>query len=92
MKDRISEEEFSVIATKVLEQNADVDSFAVRGSGVSVKIISRLRRENVDVFLDYDDGGKITGRFSYAQTQGESSLPLILGNTIAECIRQFRSA
>ena len=92
MKDRISEQEFSAIVTKVLKQNANVDSFTVRGSSVSVRIVSRLRGENVDVFLDYDDAGKITGRFSYAQTQSESSWPLLLGNTIAECIKQIRSA
>lgn len=91
MKDSISVQEFAVIAAKVLEQNASVDSFEVRGSGISVRIVSRLRAENVNVFLDFDDGGKITGRFSYARTQDDSSLPLLLGNTIAECIRQFRS-
>lgn len=92
MKDSISVQEFSAIATKVLAQNADVDSFTVNGSSVTARIVSRLRRENVDVFLDYDDGGKITGRFSYAQSQDESALPRILGNTIADCIRQYRDS
>ena len=91
MKDRISAQEFSAIAAKVLEHNADVDSFSVCGSSISVKIVSRLRGENVDAYLDFDDGGKITGRFSYAQTRGESSLPLIIGNTIAECIKKIRA-
>ena len=91
MKECISVQEFSAIVSKVLESHADVASFNIQGRSVSAKIISRLRRENADIFLDFDDDGKITGRFSYAQTQDGTMLPQILGNTIASCILQFRN-
>lgn len=91
MADQISVQEFSAIVTKLLESQADVESFSVQGSSVRVKIVSRLRRENVDVFLDFDDGGRITGRFAFAQSKDGSALPQILGNTIASCIRQYRA-
>ena len=91
MKEQVSAQEFSAIVTQVLEKNADVASFDIHGSSVSVKIISRLRRENMDVYLDFDDGGKITGRFAYAQTQNGSALPQTLGNAIAACIRRSRA-
>ncbi len=90
MRDQISVQEFSAIVTKLLEIHADVESFSIRGCGVSVRIVSRLRRENMDTYLDFDDCGKITGRFSFAQTQDSSALPQILGNEIASRIKQYR--
>ena len=91
MNKDVSQADFSAIVSEILNRCGDVEAFTVSDKSVSVSIFSRLRRERAKIFFDFDDSGRITGRFSYAQTQDGSSLPQILGNEIAEYIRRFRS-
>ena len=91
MKNDVTQAEFSAIVSQILSSRGDVASYGVSERGIRVNIFSRLRREKTQIFFDFDDGGKITGRFSYAQTNNISVLPQLLGNEIAEKIRQLHS-
>ena len=91
MKESVSQSDFTAIVTEILQQRADVEDFSVQDKGVSIHAVSRLRREKVDVFLDFDDGGRITGRFAYAQSCAGTTLPENLGNAVAAQIKQFRT-
>lgn len=83
MKNSIGQEEFASIVTGILEADPDVQDFTIRDKGVSVTICASMRREKAGAFLDFDDRGAITGRFSYAQTDADAQKPREIGSRIS---------
>ncbi|MBR5618342.1 MAG: hypothetical protein IKW76_01260 [Clostridia bacterium] len=86
MRNSIGQEEFASIVTGVLEAQADVQAYTIKDKGVYISICASVRREKVDAFLDFDDRGAITGRFSYAQTAADAQKPREIGSCISGAI------
>ena len=90
MRDSITQAEFAALVPRVL-QSSDVQSCTVQNRRVIVEVFSRPLRQVSKIFFDFDDGGKITGRYSFAQTQDSAGTANLLGESIAECIRRLRA-
>ncbi len=86
MKNSINKEEFASIVTGILEADPDVQEYTIKDKGVSVSICASMRREKTGAFLDFDDRGEITGRFSYAQTDADAQKPREIGSRISAVI------
>lgn len=87
MKDSVTQAEFAAVVADVLDGSIKVESYTVNGSSVWIKMVSRLYGEKAVTYLDFDDGGKITGRYAYAQTHAGSTFPRKIGDRIAECVK-----
>ena len=83
MRSSISQDEFALIVTAVLDSDPDVQKYTITEKGVSVSICASMRREKASAFLDFDDRGAITGRFSYAQTDAGAQKPREIGARIS---------
>ncbi len=88
MHNRISQDTFISIVTGILGSDPDVQEYAVSDKGVSLLIRAPMRRENVKAFLDFDDCGEISGRFSYAQSNPNARKPRELGERISDEIKR----
>ena len=89
MKNGISQDDFARIVTEVLESDADVREFTIKEKGVSLSICAAMRREKANAFLDFDDHGTISGRFSHAQTDANAQKPREIGARISSEIRKM---
>ncbi len=87
MRNSISQETFVSIVDEALKDDPDVQEYTITDKGVSVSIRASMRRENVNAFLDFDDRGEITGRFSHAQTDANAQKPREISIRISEMIR-----
>lgn len=88
MKSSIGQEEFARIVSGILDPDADVQNYTLTDKGVSLSICASMRREKVNAFLDFDDHGAITGRFSHAQTDANAQKPREIGARIAQEIQK----
>ena len=89
MKSSIGQEEFARIVSAILDSDADVQTYSVTDRGVSLSICASMRREKADAFLDFDDHGAITGRFSHAQTDADAQKPREIGARISDEIQKL---
>jgi hypothetical protein len=83
MRSSISHEEFRAIVSGIMESDKDVRDYSITENSVSLSVFAPMRRENVNAFLDFDDRGAITGRFSYAQTDINAQKPREIGAQIS---------
>lgn len=83
----ISQDQFAQIVSGVLDLEACVQAYTVTNMGVTISVAAPMRKENVNAFLDFDDHGAITGRYSYAQTDADARLPREIGTRISQEIR-----
>lgn len=88
MTNGIRQEQFASIVSGILDSDADVQDYTITDKGVSLSICASMRREKVNAFLDFDDRGAITGRFSHAQTDANAQKPRELGARIADEIHK----
>ena len=83
MRCSIGQEEFVSIVTGILKQDPDVLDYTIKEKGISLSIRAPMRMETVTAFLDFDDRGTITGRFSHAQTDINAQKPREIGARIS---------
>lgn len=81
-RDSISVDEFKRIVAKVLDDNTDVYSYQIMGSKVHITLYSRSKKSKWTTTLDFNDGGKITGSFSYTTAYDGATQPIMIGKVI----------
>lgn len=86
-RDSISEEEFQQIVNSVLRNHPDVESYRFFDMGVRVTVFSRSGKSKWSTDLNFNDGGRITGRYTYTQSYDGAALPWELGNRISGLIK-----
>ena len=92
MRNGIVQEEFVSIVETVLRSDPDVQDYTIKDKGVCVSICASMRREKCTAFLDFDDRGAITGRFSHAQTDANAQKPKEIGAHISDAVRNMLRA
>ncbi len=90
MKNSIDQKEFAAIVAGILDADPNVQSYSVTDKGVTLSVCASVRREKVNAFLDFDDHGEITGRFSYAQSEADAQSPREIGSRISDEIQNMR--
>lgn len=86
-KDCIDEYEFEKIVSDVLGGNSDVASYEFFGTAVQITLYSRSGKSKWNTFLDFNDGGRITGIYTYTQGYEGATQPWSIGNKISRKIK-----
>lgn len=82
----INQNEFERIVSEILDKTADVVSYKFFRMAVEVQLFSRSGKTKWNTFLDFDDNGIITGRFTYTERYSGASQPIAIGKNISRRI------
>lgn len=86
-KDCIEEYEFKKIVSEILDGNSNVASYEFFDMAVQIRLYSRSGKSKWDTFLDFNDGGRITGRYKYTKGYEGATQPWSIGNEISRKIK-----
>lgn len=86
IRSSIEQKEFEEIAASILDKSRLVTSYSFSYMAVEVKISSRSRKAGWMCHLDFDDDGRINGRYSIHSTYPESTQPRVIGDRISRAI------
>lgn len=88
-RDSISQEEFDDIAYDVLKNDKNVDNFIIYRIGIDVIFYSRARKQKWKASFDFNDHGKITGKYKYTADYENANQPKEIGDKISRIIRSL---
>ncbi|WP_409967475.1 hypothetical protein RFF05_12880 [Bengtsoniella intestinalis] len=78
----ISEEDFAEIVYKVVKRVKRIEYMKVTGELVECRVCSESGLSYWNFMLDFDDRGKITGKYQVTTENHDSNIPNRLGDTI----------
>lgn len=86
-RDCIGEQEFQSFAAEVLNGSNDVYKYEFFNMAVQITLYSRSKKSKWNTFLDFNDNGRITGKFTYTQGYEGAAQPWSIGNEISRRIK-----
>jgi type I restriction system adenine methylase HsdM len=86
-RDFISAQEFQNIVAEVLNRNNDVYKYEFFNMAVQITLYSRSKKSKWNTFLDFNDNGRITGKYTYTQGYEGAAQPWSIGNEISRRIK-----
>lgn len=86
-RDCIGELEFQNIVAEVLNGINDVYKYEFFSMAVQITLHSRTKKSKWSTFLDFNDNGRITGKYTYTQRFDGATQPWSIGNEISRKIK-----
>lgn len=81
-RDCIGEREFQHIVAEVLNRSNDVYKYEFFNMAVQITLYSRSKKSKWNTFLDFNDHGRITGKYTYTQGYLGAAQPWVIGDEI----------
>lgn len=86
---KISESEFETIVYQITDDFRRVKDVSVDGPLVSGTVVSQSHLSQWDFTLDFNDYGRITGRYWLTSDNDDSSIPDKVGELICEAVQSY---
>lgn len=83
----IDELEFQNIVAEVLNKSYDVYKYEFFNMAIQITLYSRSKKSKWNTFLDFNDSGRITGKYTYTQEFNGATQPWSIGNEISRKIK-----